>query len=218
MDETLDDVGVRVLGSLVEKELTTPDNYPLTLNALIASCNQSSSREPVMELDEATVARSLEDLQRRSLVREVRKEGSRVMRYRQEIGEFLHLHRPERAVLSVLMLRGPQTPGEIKARTARAFEFVDPRHVELTLESLAELSTPLVTPLPRRPGQKEIRYAHMLAGPPEREDPREDAASQETPRRASSDRIEALELEVRALRREVAELRAELDAFRRTFE
>jgi uncharacterized protein YceH (UPF0502 family) len=217
MDERLGDVGARVLGSLMEKELTTPDNYPLTLNALIAACNQSSSRDPVMELDEATVARSLEDLQRRSLVRKVRKEGSRALRYQQDIGELLHLHRPERAVLSVLMLRGPQTPGEIRTRTARAFEFVDPRHVEITLESLAELSTPLVTALSRRPGQKEIRYAHLLAGPPEQENPREDAVSQKTTRRSSSDRIEELELEVRALRQEVAELRAELDAFRRTF-
>ena len=166
MDEPLDEVAVRVLGSLMEKELTTPDNYPLTLKALTSACNQTSSREPVMALDEATVSRSLDGLQSRSLARGIHRGDARVMRYRQEIGERLHLHRPELAVLSVLMLRGSQTPGEIKTRTARAFEFVDPSHVEVTLESLATLDPPLVAALPRRSGQKEVRYAHLLAGPP----------------------------------------------------
>ena len=218
MDEPLDEVGVRVLGALMEKELTTPDNYPLTLNALTAACNQTSSRDPVMELDEATVSRSLKDLQERSLARGIHRGDARVMRYRQEIGERLHLHEPERAVLSVLMLRGPQTPGEIKTRTARAFEFVDPRHVEITLESLAVLSTPLVTALPRRPGKKEVRYTHLLAGAPDPDAPEEIAAREEAHRPIARDRVGELELEVRSLRDEVAELRAQLDAFRRQFE
>ena len=218
LDESLDEVGVRVLGSLVEKELTTPDNYPLTLKALTAACNQKSSRDPVMELDEATVSRSLDDLQRRSLARGMHRGDARVMRYRQEIGERLHLHRPELAVLSVLMLRGPQTPGEIKTRSARAFEFVDPSHVEITLESLAALSTPLVAALPRRPGQKEVRYAHLLAGPPEEGVPEEERTRGGPPHPNATGRVEELERELGSLRDEVAELRAQFDAFRRQFE
>lgn len=218
MDEELDEVGVRVLGALMEKELTTPDNYPLTLKSLTAACNQTSSRDPVMDLDEATVSRSLEELQARSLARGIHRGDARVMRYRQEIGERVHLHPPERAVLSVLMLRGPQTPGEIKTRTARAFEFVDPSHVEVTLDSLAALSTPLVTALPRRPGQKEVRYAHLLAGPPADPVTEEEPTTVETPRTTTAGRVDALEGEVGALREEVAELRAQFEEFRRQFE
>ena len=218
MEESLDEVGVRVLGSLLEKELTTPDNYPLTLKALATACNQTSSRDPVMELDEATVSRSLDELQSRSLARGMHRGDARVMRYRQEIGERLHLHRPELAVLSVLMLRGPQTPGELKTRTARAFEFVDPSHVEITLESLAALDTPLVAALPRRPGQKEVRYAHLLAGPPEEEVPEEGRTREGPPRPTANSRVEELERELGSLRDEVAELRAQFDTFRRQFE
>ncbi|MGD8322243.1 MAG: YceH family protein [Gemmatimonadota bacterium] len=218
MDEPLDEVGVRVLGSLMEKELTTPDNYPLTLKALTAACNQTSSRDPVMKLDEATVSRSLDDLQARSLARGIHRGDARVMRYRQEIGERLHLHRPELAVLSVLMLRGPQTPGEIKTRTARAFEFVDPSHVEVTLESLAALSTPLVEALARRPGQKEVRYAHLLAGPPDERAPEERRTREGPPPPSATGRVEELSRELASLRDEVAELRAQFDAFRRQFE
>lgn len=221
MDEPLDAVGVRVLGSLLEKELTTPDNYPLTLNALVAACNQTSSRDPVMELDEATVSRTLRELRGRGLVGEVRREDARVLRYRQEMGELLHLHRPELAVLSVLLLRGPQTPGEIKSRAARAFEFVDASHVEITLDSLATLSTPLVTALARRPGQKEVRYVHLLAGAPGPDSVERATDQGEMPSGTgggSGDRVEALEVEVRSLRQEVDELRARFDAFRRQFE
>jgi uncharacterized protein YceH (UPF0502 family) len=244
MEEPLDEVGARVLASLLEKELTTPDNYPMTLKALTAACNQRSSRDPVMELDEATVTRSLADLQMRSLARGIHRGDARVMRYRQEIGERMHLHRPERAALSVLMLRGPQTAGEIKTRTARAFEFVAPSHVEVTLESMAELSPPLVAALPRRPGQKEVRYTHLLCGHPldggveeevgeegasEGEVAEEEAAERGStpgasprrataPRPAPTDRVEELERELGSLRDEVTNLKAEFDAFRRQFE
>lgn len=224
MDEPLDEVGARVLGSLIEKELTTPDNYPLTLKALTAACNQSSSRDPVMELDEATVTRSLDDLQMRSLARGIHRGSSRVMRYRQEIGERMHLHRPELAVLSVLMLRGPQTAGEIKTRTARAAEFVAPSHVEITLEAMADLSTPLVAALPRRPGQKEVRYAHLLCGQPPEEVGEGTPAPAASPRPAAparpaaTDRVDELERELGSLRDEVTALKAQFDAFRRQFE
>ncbi|MEZ4425301.1 MAG: DUF480 domain-containing protein [Gemmatimonadota bacterium] len=218
MHEPLDDIAVRVLGSLIEKELTTPDNYPLTLKALTAACNQTSSRDPVMELDDDTVRRALERLAQRTFARGIHRGDARVKRYRQEIGERLHLHRPELAALSVLMLRGPQTAGEIRTRTGRAFEFVDPSHVEITLDALAALDPPLVTTLPRRPGQKEVRYAHLLAGPPAEEqlDPSAPRATSGPPPRA--DRMGELEQEVAALREEVAELRAELQAFRQQFE
>lgn len=218
MDEPLDDVGVRVLGSLIEKQLTTPDNYPLSLNALVAACNQRSSRDPVMELDEATVARSLDDLQTRSLARGIHRGDARVMRYRQEIGERLHLHRPELAALSVLMLRGPQTAGEIKTRTARAFDFVAPSHVEVTLDSMAELPTPLVAALPRRPGQKEVRYTHLLAGHPPEELDEERPTPAAPPRPTPTDRVDELERETGALRDEVTALKAQFEAFRRQFE
>ena len=218
MDQPLDEISVRVLGSLIEKELTTPDNYPLTLNALTAACNQTSSRDPVMQLDEEAVRLGLERLAGRKLARGIHRGDARVMRYREEMGERLHLHRPELAILSRLMLRGAQTPGEIKTRTARAVEFVDPSHVEITLDALASLDPPLVMALPRRPGQKEVRYVHLLAGPPS-EDSYEAVVVPETRAKpVAPDRMEALEEEVRALREEVTLLRGELEAFRRQFE
>ena len=219
MDEPLDEVGVRVLGALIEKKLTTPDNYPLTVNALTAACNQTSNRDPVMDLDEGAVKGSLDELARRSLVRAVHRGDSRVMRYREEVSETLHLHQPELAGLGVLLLRGPQTTGEIRTRAARMFEFVDLRHVEITLEALMALPTPLVTQLPRRRGQKEARYAHLLSGEPPADPEEADAEEQARVRRPQpGGRIEALEQEVASLRAEVAELRAQLDAFRAQFE
>src|SRR5215211_7395269 len=142
MESPIDVVGVRVLGSLIEKEITTPDNYPLTLNALVAACNQTSNRDPVLALDEAAVSKSLEDLSRRSLVRQVYRSDSRAKRYRHLMSETLKLHPPENAVMCVLMLRGAQTAGEIRTRTARLFEFVDLAHVGVTLEGLMTLPTP----------------------------------------------------------------------------
>lgn len=218
MEEPLDEIAVRVLGSLLEKKLTTPDHYPLTLNALVAACNQSSSRDPVMELDEAAVARGLEELARRSLARGVRPADARVMRYREEIGEKLHLHRPELAALSVLLLRGPQTAGEIRTRTARAFEFVDPSHVEIILDALAALDPPLVTVLPRGPGQKEPRYTHLLAGPPTVDDPEAGPPPSREPSPPADGGVEELRRELDELRAEVADLRARFQAFRGQFE
>lgn len=220
MDQPLDDVEARILGALIEKEYTTPDNYPLTLNALTAACDQTTARDPVMELDEAAVKRGLDGLARRSLARGVHRGDSRAMRYREELRETLHLHQPELAALCVLLLRGPQTPGEIRTRAARMFEFSEPRHVEITLESLMALATPLVALLPRRPGQKESRYAHLLSGEPLVDSTDQgEAVTSATPRPpAASGRIEALEQEVATLRAEVAALRAQLEAFSRQFE
>lgn len=212
--EPLDTVAVRVLGSLVEKESTTPDNYPLTLNSLVAACNQTSNRDPVLSLDEATVSRGLQELSKRSLVREVYRNDSRAKRYRHLLVDTLHLHPAETAVLCVLMLRGPQTTGEIRTRTSRLFEFRDLAHVEVTLQSLMTLPVPLVAQLPRRPGQKEVRYAHLLSGPPQ------DTPEAEVPERSASagSRIDALEEEVATLRDELREMREQFEEFRRQFQ
>lgn len=213
MDTPLDPVSVRVLGALIEKDFTTPDNYPLTLNALTAACNQTSNREPVMSLDETAVHEALDELARRQLVRAVHRSDSRVRRYRHLLYDTLNLHPPEAAALCVLMLRGPQTTGEIRTRTARMAEFIDLTHVEITLQSLMTLGTPLVAQLPRRAGQKEVRYAHLLSGEPDASLPEPSAA--EAP--AGPGRIEALEQEVAALRAELAEVRAQFDEFRQQF-
>jgi uncharacterized protein len=214
MESPLDVVGVRVLGSLIEKEITTPDNYPLTLNALTAACNQTSNREPVLEVDEATVSKSLDDLGRRSLVRAVHRSDSRVRRYRHLMTESLKLHAAETAVMCVLMLRGPQTAGEIRTRTVRLFEFTDVAHVDITLQALMTLSPPLVAQLPRRPGQKEVRYAHLLSGEPQVDTLEQSAADDSR----EPSRVEALEQAVASLRAEMAELRARFEEFRRAFE
>ena len=214
MESPLDMVSVRVLGSLIEKEITTPDNYPLTLNALTAACNQTSNRDPVMDLDEATVSRSLDDLAHRSLARGVHRGDSRVMRYRHRMAETLNLHPAEIAVMCVLMLRGIQTVGEIRTRTARMFEFNDLAHVDVTLQALMTLSPPLVAQLPRRPGQKEVRYAQLLSGEPQ-------LSATEQPPALDPDvpgRIEILEQDVSSLRTELAELRARFEEFRREFQ
>jgi uncharacterized protein len=227
--EALDETAVRVLGALMEKEKTTPDNYPLTLNALVAACNQTSNRDPVMKLDEAAVAVSLEVLARRSLVRPVHRSDTRVRRYRQMASDTLKLHDAELAVLCVLMLRGPQTPGEIRTRSGRLFDFPDLARVEVTLQSLITFEPPLVVQLPRRPGQKELRYAHLLGGEPEPEPvetPVEEPAAETaagTPAAPGAappagGRLDALEAEVADLRGELAALRAELAAFRREFQ
>lgn len=213
-DGPLDPISVRALGALVEKELTTPDNYPLTLNALTTACNQSSNREPVMDLDEATVLGAIDDLTRRSLVRAVHRSDSRVRRYRHLMVETLSLHPAELAAMCVLMLRGPQTPGEIRTRATRLFEFPDLARVELALQALATLSTPLVVQLPRQPGQKEIRWAHLLSGEPEAL-PIESGA-EDRPSRGG--RMDALEEEVRSLRAELAELRERFEEFSRQFQ
>ncbi|HEU0301991.1 MAG TPA: YceH family protein, partial [Longimicrobium sp.] len=162
MHPPLTDVELRVLGSLLEKEVTTPDNYPLSLNALLAACSQTTNREPVMRLDEDAVIPATVTLRRRGLVRQIQPVGSRVTRFEHLLDEELKLGRRELAVLGVLMLRGPQTPGELHARTERLEPFADLADLEGVLDSLiAREPEPLVARLPRRPGQKEVRYTHL---------------------------------------------------------
>jgi uncharacterized protein len=217
MEAPLDAVAVRVLGSLIEKEITTPDNYPLSLNALMAACNQTSNRDPVLELDESAISRSVNDLRQRSLVRGIQRSDSRVTKFQHLLAEKMRLDAPELAVMCVLMLRGPQTGGEIKTRAARMFEFADLSQLEATLEGLISREpSALVVRLPRRQGQKEQRYAHLLSGEAEAELAAE--SERGAPAAPQAERLEALEHAVNALRAEVVDLRAQLAEFRREFQ
>ncbi len=218
MDDLLTDVEIRVLGSLIEKEMTTPDYYPMSLNALTNACNQSSNREPVVHYDDATVAGTIESLRKRSLVRVVQQSGSRVFKYRHLVNETLGLVARQAAVLAVLMLRGPQTLGELKTRASRLTAFESLADVETSLDQLiARTPSALAARLERRPGQKEVRFGHLLSGVPTF-----DAVDAPEPAAASgprgADRFGALEATVEELRREVADLRSQLEAFRKQFE
>ncbi|HYP02587.1 MAG TPA: YceH family protein [Pyrinomonadaceae bacterium] len=214
---------VRVVGALIEKQVTTPEYYPLTLNALRQACNQLSNREPVVSFDEKTVAWALESLRERKLVRVVTTADGRVPKYRHVLDEALGLKSPEMAVMCVLMLRGAQTVGEIRTRTERLYPFSALSFVETTLEDLMTRDVPLVLKLPRQSGQKESRYAHLLGGavevPTETEggaSPRVEAATREV--RAESERIARLEEELRTVRAELAELRGQFGEFKKQFE
>ena len=210
----LDAVEARVVGALVEKAVTTPDYYPLTLNALVNACNQTSNRDPVTSYDQAAVKRALETLRDKKLAFVFEGAASRVTKFGHKFAETLGLSGPEAAVLCVLLLRGPQTVGEIRGRTGRLHDFADLDEVECTLQTLAARAPQsLVVRLPRQSGFKESRYAHLLSGPPE-------AAPAETPSSepsgaADGDRVGRLEQEVAGLRRELAELKAQLAEFRR---
>ena len=216
MIDPLTDVEIRVIGALLEKEVTTPDNYPLSLNTLMNACNQTSNREPVVDYDEDTVSRTVEALRKRNLVRAVQQSGSRVMKYRHMMADTMGLEARQAAAMCVLMLRGPQTVGEIKTRTERLADFRSLEDVETTLNELIERQAgALVVRLPRRPGQKELRYAHLLAGDVVVDAPDVVAPARATPQ---ADRITVLEEGLEELRREVEELRSQLDQFRRQFE
>jgi uncharacterized protein YceH (UPF0502 family) len=219
----LSDIEVRILGSLLEKEVTTPENYPLSLNALLAACNQTTNRDPVMRLDEDTATHWIISLRRGGLLHQIQPVGSRVTKFEHRLVEEWKLGPRELAVLGVLMLRGPQTPGELHGRTARLAQFADIAEMEGVLESLiARQPEPLVARLPRRPGQKEVRYTHLLSGEPAQADAPETADAPPLPTRrradADDDRVAALERTVEALQAEVAELRAGLDALRAQFD
>jgi uncharacterized protein len=201
--ETLHAIEVRVLGALLEKDITTPEYYPLTVNALQNACNQKSSREPIVNYTEETVVEALASLQYKGLVLRISGAGHRVEKYSHRLGEVLNLGRREQAVLGVLMLRGPQTLGELRGRTERMHAFEDLEEVEHVLESLASReSGPLVAPMTRG------RWAHLLSGPPQETAAAEPAAALRTP----------LEARVEALERDIAEIRRQLEDFRRQFE
>jgi hypothetical protein len=220
LSELLNEVEVRVVGALVEKQVTTPEYYPLTLNALVNACNQISNRDPVVSYDEQTVARAIESLRAKNLVYVFYGSDSRVPKYKHMLASVYELSPAEVAAVCVLMLRGPQTVGEVRGRTGRLYGFADLAEVETTLDGLARREEPLVLKLPRQPGRKEARYAQLLAGMPEveesRAEPRVEPAVREA--RAEHERLARLEAEVAELRGEVAELRRQLDEFRKQFE
>ena len=219
MDQILTTTEVRVLGSLIEKELTTPEYYPLTLNALTNACNQISNRDPVVSYDDKTVARALESLREKKLAWMVTGVG-RVPKYEHRFNEALQLAEQEVAVLCVLMLRGPQTVGEIRGRTGRLYEFKELEEVELTLQALMAAQPQLVTRLPRQPGTKESRYAHLLAGEVQFEDrevtPRLEPATIEI--REENERLAKLEGHVAELRADLELLKQQFLEFKKQFE
>ena len=219
MPELLSAADVRVLGSLIEKEQTTPEYYPLSLNALMNACNQSSNRDPVVKYDEATVSRSIESLRQRGLVRATKGIDARVTKYAHRLPDVLSLGIEELVVLGVLMLRGAQTPGELRTRTARMREIDNLASMEAVLDGL--VLKEYATRLPRQAGHKEARYMQVLgetvAAPV--------VLAEETVRRVPStgrvgegDRIAELEEAVEELRKECADLRSQLEAFRAQFE
>jgi len=218
MEFKLTENQVRVLGSLIEKDITTPEYYPLSLNALVNACNQKSNRDPVMQLDEDAVRDALEGLQEQRLAGPARGADSRVTKYEQRLQEVFNFTRPEIAVLSVLLLRGPQTPGELRGRAERMHRFETLEDVQSALQKLMQREPPLAKVLPRQPGTKESRYAHLLAGDVvEAEAPVQSRATAER-NPVDAERISRLEGEVASLRGEVGELRDQMERFRKQFE
>ncbi len=210
MDHLLNDVEVRVLGSLIEKEITTPDYYPLSLNALTNACNQSSNRSPVVRFDESTVAEAADSLREKRLVRLVDRGDSRVTKYRHVMGETLSLDARQIAAMCVLMLRGPQTVGEIRTRSNRVHDFSSLEEVETVLNLLIALEPfPLAVRLLRQTGQKEVRYAHLLSGP---------SVEVASDVQAGVDRVAKLEETTERLREDVENLKKQFEQFRKQFE
>jgi uncharacterized protein YceH (UPF0502 family) len=227
MDIRLTDVEARVLGALVEKEITTPEYYPLSLNALVNACNQKSNREPVMNLSEEDVTLAMRRLGELELAAAADTTDSRVRKYEHRLQEVFNFTRPETAVLCVLLLRGAQTPGELRGRTERMYKFDDLSDVQGALQKLMNREPALVRVLPRAPGTKESRYMHLLSGDMDvsgaevaRDIEHADATARVTAPGAGSDdeRMTRLESEVGDLRKELAELRLEFARFRKQFE
>lgn len=208
----LGDVEIRVLGALSEKDLATPEYYPLSLNALVNACNQKTNREPVTDYNEAAVAAALSSLEAKGWVCSVSEQGSRVTKYRHLLVERLELRPSEQAVLTVLLLRGPQTAGELRTRTERLYAFSDLDAVLNTLRRLAEREPqPLVVQLERQPGMKENRWMHLFGAEPEAAPLREQPV-----RTDAGQRLEALEAAIAELRSELRSLRERLEALERS--
>ena len=217
MNFVLTAIECRVLGALVEKDITTPDYYPLSLNALVNACNQKNNRDPVMNLDEDAVRQALHALQEKRLAGPAGGADSRVTKYEHRLQEAFNFSRPEIAVLCVLLLRGPQTPGELRGRSERMHSFDGLDEVASTLHRLGERQ--MVKMLPRQPGTKESRYAHLFAGDVEGlEPPPAESYAAASAGPADSERISRLEEEVSSLKNEVAELKSQLATFRKQFE
>lgn len=219
METTLNDIEVRILGCLIEKELTTPEYYPLSLNALTNACNQKSNREPVLNLAEEDVVRALDALRFKQYI-VVSADSGRVPKYRHLLAEKMGLLPMELAIMCELLVRGPQTVGELRTRSERMQPFQDLAVVEEVLRELMEREQPLVTRLTRQPGRKEPRYAHLLAGEPETSSEGHSAPPEASRLRvmADNERLSKLEQEIAALRTEVADLRRIMLEFKEQFD
>lgn len=211
-------VETRILGCLLEKERTTPENYPLSLHGLTAACNQTTGRDPVLSLDEKTVENGVNSLREKKLATMVFGSGSRVQKYRHNLPDHFELDRRDFAILCVLLLRGPQTPGELRARTERLCAFGSLEEVEACLAELGRGDSPLVRALPARPGQKELRFAQLLSGGPDTDTSPLTVKNVTCDAPPPPDRVDILEKEIAALRNELAVLREEFAEFRRQFE
>lgn len=218
MPEILNETEARIVGSLVEKQLTTPEYYPLTLNALVNACNQKSNRDPVVNYDESTVTAVLERLRDRNIVYVYYGSTSRVPKYKHMLPSIYELEPDELAVICVMLLRGPQTLGELRTRTERLFNFAGLGEIQETLDRLARRDDPLVAKLPVQPGQKEARFAHLLSGDVDVEALAVAHAARSSRGGVESERIEKLEEEVAALRAEVEAIQQTFEEFRRQFE
>jgi len=218
----LSEIETRVLGSLIEKDITTPDYYPLSLNALVNACNQKNNRDPVMTLDEAAVRDALASLQEKRLAGPASGADSRVTKFEHRLQEVFNFDRREIAIVCVLLLRGPQTPGELRSRTDRMYHFEALDDVVSTLDRLAQRQPPLAAILPRQPGTKESRYTHLFSGEPPMSS--EDVHVTRAPSPASAgagstpDRLATLEAQVSHLRQDLSEVQQQLAAFRKQFE
>ncbi len=225
MYQQLSPIEIRILGSLVEKELATPEYYPLSLNALTNACNQKSNRDPVMALTEEEVAQGLDDLRRRQLTYRSA-EGVRTLRYCHHLEKMLHLGRSELAVLAILLLRGPQTIGEIRTRCERMVGFANLAEVEAVLDHLSTAEPPLVAQLPRQPGRKECRYVDLLRAEILVEGVTAGTISEQGGRQTSSgdrltqleEKVSLLEQEVIRLQEEIISILAQLDEFKSQFD
>jgi len=216
MDFRLNDIEVRVIGSLIEKEKTTPEYYPLSLNSLKNACNQKSNRNPVITCEESEIEKALEKLREKKFA--VRRTGDdlRVPKFRQTFTETLNLTDKETAVLAVLMLRGAQTPGEIKGRTGRLYDFSSLEEVDEVLTALSIREEPYIKKLSRLPGTKENRFVHLFSGGPDLESNKK--GSKKDNELAAPDETENLHEEINSLRSELDNLRGEFEEFRKRFE
>lgn len=221
MELVLNNMEMRVIGCLIEKEMTTPEYYPLSLNALTNACNQKSNRSPVINCEETDVVRALDRLRHKGLAMVAGAESCRVPKYRHNLAEKLHLEPYQLALLAELLLRGAQTLGELRGRADRIYSFKGLEQVEAFLDEMMEPALGLAVKLPRQTGQKECRYMHLLGGTPSPEEIFTSAPATETATlqvRAENERIEELEKTVAVLRSELDDLRAELASFRSQFE
>jgi len=217
--KTLTEIEARVLGALIEKELTTPEYYPLSLNALVNACNQKSNREPVMNLDDTAVSDAMRALEKEGLAGRADNMDSRVTKYEHRLQEQFNFDRRETAVLCELLLRGPQTPGELRSRASRMHEFEEIGQVQAALQRLMQREPPIVKILPRQPGTKESRYAQLLSNDASATEAQTHAAEPLSETRVpATDRITRLEAEVAELRQQLAEMKTQLETFRKQFE